>query len=242
MPTIKEIKKQGSKEFSSFHRRLLHEVSYYLTWIFLHTPLTPNQITVFWALWQFASSFLLLQGDYWSVLLGTFLFQFGTFLDCVDGQVARFRKTTSLFGVYLDEVAHNVLNPLFLLFLSIGVWRQSGNQLYLLAGVIGILCFWYTRILAMNILWFHAEYRTTILKHFDSYSLRKRWVPLYDSLKIEYPFNLLFFGVLLGGAHIIVIVYAAFYAVDFLKRTAFQFIKMKGVDKELGPGAKGGLG
>ncbi len=241
MPTIKEIKGEATKHYSSLHRQFLHETGFYITKLFLYTPLTPNQITIIWFIMQLAALPLVLKGTYWSILLGTILFQFAIIIDCVDGQVARFRKTSSLMGTYLDQFVHNITNPAFLLCLSIAVWKNTGTIWYLYAGIAGVLSFWHTRLLTLNPLWFREEHRALLGKYFDNFAMRKHFIWIYDSLKIEYPLNFLFFGVLLGFANIMVVAYAAMYFIDFVKRTIFQFKKVHDADREIGPGAKGGL-
>lgn len=241
MPTINEIRGEAKKHYSSLHRKLLHEAGFYITKLFLYTNLTPNQITIVWFFMQLAALPLVLKGTYWSILAGTALFQFATIIDCVDGQVARYRKTSSLMGTYLDQFVHNITNPAFFICLSIVVSRNTGIIWYLYVGASGVLCFWYTRLLALNPLWFQEGYRAILGKHFGNFAMRKHMVWIYDSLKIEYPFNLLFFGVLLGYANVMVLLYAVMFFIDFIKRTFFQFKRVHDVDKEIGPGAKGGL-
>jgi hypothetical protein len=68
-----------------------------------HTRVTPNQIT-------FASLFvaigaaltLLLWRDYFGLVTAALLVQAAFVLDCVDGQLARIRGTSSIVGGYLD--------------------------------------------------------------------------------------------------------------------------------------------
>jgi phosphatidylserine synthase len=46
-------------------------------------------------------------------IIGIVLFQLSYFWDTVDGEIARLRKQSSLFGIYLDQVSHIVIEPLF---------------------------------------------------------------------------------------------------------------------------------
>src|SRR5262245_15213030 len=74
-----------------------------LVYLLRHTPVTPNQIT-------FASLFvalgaavtLLLWREHWGLVTAALLVQAAFVLDCVDGQLARIRGTSSLVGGYLD--------------------------------------------------------------------------------------------------------------------------------------------
>lgn len=231
MPAIKEIReKAGYAEYTSFHHWLIHEIGFYLTKVFLHLPFTPNQITIFWMVFQLLSTFIVLKGTYWYILLGTFLFQFGYILDTIDGQVARMRNQKSLSGIYLDGLAHNLGNPLFLIFLSYGVSVREDNIVYLLFGIVGAISYWYNKILAINPFWFKEKDRTLINKYF-TYSMRKpaRW---NDFLRIQCPFNLLFFGVLLGFSHYMVIVYSLIFSADLVRKLVYILRIFKKVDQE----------
>ena len=46
-----------------------------------------------------------------------------TVLDSVDGEVARYRKTVSSTGIFLDLIAHNIVYPSVFICLSFGAYR-----------------------------------------------------------------------------------------------------------------------
>ncbi len=69
--------------------------------IFSKIPLTPNQWTIFSLVPAIIAVYFLSQQNF---LIAGSLFIFASFLDMVDGAVARVTKTASKFGAYLDTV------------------------------------------------------------------------------------------------------------------------------------------
>jgi len=55
------------------------------------------------------------------------LLQIGYILDCVDGEIARYKKQQSVRGVYLDLIGHQFVIPMFLFFVGVGVYQRLGH-------------------------------------------------------------------------------------------------------------------
>jgi hypothetical protein len=74
-------------------------------------------------------------------IAGVALAYLGFWLDHVDGQVARWRKTASLDGVYFDYLMHHAWNLLLGFALGYGLATQSGQPRWAIAGfAIGAGC------------------------------------------------------------------------------------------------------
>lgn len=84
----------------------LRNLSPYVTWVLLKTPISANGVTVIMIFtgWMIAAS-LLIPGI-WGALLALFFCQLQMLIDCCDGEVARWRKTSSPAGAFLDAVGH----------------------------------------------------------------------------------------------------------------------------------------
>jgi phosphatidylglycerophosphate synthase len=84
----------------------LRNLSPYLTWILLKTSISANGVTGLMILvgWSTAAALLIpgLGGAAIAVILG----QLQMLVDCCDGEVARWRGTSSPAGVFLDKVGH----------------------------------------------------------------------------------------------------------------------------------------
>jgi hypothetical protein len=67
-------------------------------------------------------------------VFGVLLLHLGFWLDHVDGQVARWRGTSSLVGVYFDYLMHHLVNMTLGFALGYGICIRTGNQAWCLAG------------------------------------------------------------------------------------------------------------
>jgi phosphatidylglycerophosphate synthase len=112
-----------------------------LVYALRNTRITPNQVTflaTFVALGSCAL-FVVLPG-WWGAIVAALVFEFSFILDCVDGQLARLRKTASQIGHHLDFLMDEI--KAFFVFGAIAVrlWRSEGSLLYLLVGLAGMAC------------------------------------------------------------------------------------------------------
>ncbi|TSC79433.1 MAG: CDP-alcohol phosphatidyltransferase [Parcubacteria group bacterium Gr01-1014_29] len=143
MESIKELReitqreKIEGRERPWGYRVFQRGPSIYITWLLLHTPLTPNAITLLSILSGVGGAYLLLCPDWKVKLAALFLFYLNLLLDRVDGEMARYKKQFSLKGIYLDELNHYVIPPLFFLSLAWGLKDATAHHesLILLAGI-----------------------------------------------------------------------------------------------------------
>ncbi|WP_063783270.1 CDP-alcohol phosphatidyltransferase family protein [Streptomyces sp. XY431] len=70
------------------------------------TVITPNGLTYLMMLTGILAGAALIVPGITGAVLAALLIQLYLLLDCVDGEVARWRRQTSLTGVYLDRVGH----------------------------------------------------------------------------------------------------------------------------------------
>jgi phosphatidylglycerophosphate synthase len=119
----------------------LRDISPYLTRILLRAGLSANGVT--WLMIIAAAAAAVVTG--WPTLIGAILamilVQLQMLLDCCDGEVARWRQTSSPVGVYLDRVGHYVAECGIAVALGVratgelrisGVWISAGLLLGLL--------------------------------------------------------------------------------------------------------------
>jgi phosphatidylglycerophosphate synthase len=125
-------------------RLYVRRVSPYLTRRLLATRVTPNAVT--WAMVAvglLAAAILTLPGVL-PALAAAALIQGQILLDCVDGELARWRQQFSPAGIYLDRFAHFVTETALPIALGIradGGWGELGGytSLGLLAAVLALL-------------------------------------------------------------------------------------------------------
>jgi len=84
----------------------LRDLSPYVTWMFLKTRISANGVTALMILVGWSTAAALLIPGVWGALLALVLGQLQMLIDCCDGEVARWRKTSSPAGVFLDKVGH----------------------------------------------------------------------------------------------------------------------------------------
>ncbi|MCD1285532.1 MULTISPECIES: CDP-alcohol phosphatidyltransferase family protein [unclassified Brevibacterium] len=122
----------------------LRHISIYFTMLLVRTRISANGVTglMIFAGWCIAAS-LLIPGI-WGALLAVFFSQVQMYIDCCDGEVARWRETSGAKGVFLDKVGHYTTEGLVAVALGIravGEWQNlsddpAGTYRYLLAGTV----------------------------------------------------------------------------------------------------------
>ena len=115
--------------------------SIYITRILLPTSITPTQITMMGLIFGLLGCYFVLQFEWQLKLAGLFLLYLHILSDKVDGEIARYRKTFSLRGIYWDEINHLIIPPLFWISLTFGISTITTYELRDLfsIGIIGSL-------------------------------------------------------------------------------------------------------
>ncbi|GLW65400.1 transferase [Actinomadura rubrobrunea] len=122
-------------------RLYMRALSPYFAWLFLRLGFSPNQLTYLMMICGVAAGVVVsLPADpLWTALGGALLIQAYLLLDCVDGEVARYLRQTSVAGVFLDRIGHYLSEVALLIGLGYaaqGGWRTGGYvELGLLAAV-----------------------------------------------------------------------------------------------------------
>src|SRR3989344_4737485 len=130
----------GSKESIdrkiSVSRFIYRPISFYLAVPFVRLGFSANGVTLLRFLIAIVGFFLLARGGYALMLAGSVVLFFSALLDFVDGNVARFRKETSHFGTFLEDVTDTVVKAVIPLAVSIGLYMRAdyvlisfGNQI-----------------------------------------------------------------------------------------------------------------
>jgi phosphatidylglycerophosphate synthase len=105
-----------------------------------HTRITPNQVTLATLLVFLAAMLTLALVPTWAGLLAAVaVLEFAYVLDCVDGQLARLRGTSTPIGAHLDFLMDEL--KAFLLVAAVGVrlWRADGEAQWLLEGLLALV-------------------------------------------------------------------------------------------------------
>lgn len=97
--------------------------SIYITRILLGTNILPNHVTMAAIGLGLLGSYFLIWFEWYFKLLGVFILYLSLIADKVDGEVARYKKKFSLSGVYLDEIYHILVPPIFWFSLAFGITK-----------------------------------------------------------------------------------------------------------------------
>lgn len=123
LPTIKELRltlqPDPKKETVWYAKYFIRKVSIYITWLLVQTPLSANQATVIQALLGLAGAVFLAFGGLSWAIPALLLIQLGYIFDCVDGEIARFRKKPTVNGIFLDSLNHAIVIPFMFLGLAV---------------------------------------------------------------------------------------------------------------------------
>jgi hypothetical protein len=145
-PTMAELRakvhKARHREIGNWLARKVGRPSaVYGTWAAVRLGLSAHQITLAATLAGLGGAASIASGDRSGFAVGVLLAHVAFWLDHVDGQVARWRGTAGLDGVYLDYLMHHA-STLFLGFgLGFGLASRTGDPRWAAAGF-AIACGW----------------------------------------------------------------------------------------------------
>ena len=121
-------------------RHLNRYISLAISRWLVKTPLRPNQVSVGILGVGVLGAVLAAQGGYANLALGAALFQAQSVLDGCDGEMSRVSHRGSRLGEWLDTVGDDLTNYGFFGGAGLGLYRQTGQPLYLVAGVVCVAC------------------------------------------------------------------------------------------------------
>jgi phosphatidylglycerophosphate synthase len=106
--------------------------------ILRRTPITPNQVTILGALvFVGCAATLVFWRDWTGLLVSAAILELAYVFDKADGQLARLKGLTSDVGAYFDFLIDEVKALLLVGSMSIRVWLDTGEAVWLLVGIGG---------------------------------------------------------------------------------------------------------
>ena len=143
MESIRELRDKVAKSsvahYAPRHDIIVRKISIYFTWLLLHTPLSANGVTLLQISVGVLGSCLLALPEYGYSFAGIAALQLGYVLDCCDGEVARYKSQSSVRGVFLDLIGHEIVIPFMYMGLAIGEFQRSGRIEVIILGFIASL-------------------------------------------------------------------------------------------------------
>lgn len=117
-------------------RNFNRKISTRITRLLVHTPFTPNQLSILTMFISFFAAWLVSQGgdSYLHLALGGLLFQFASIFDGCDGEIAKLKFMGSRTGEWVDTLADNVSYLVFLLAVIAGMYAHTNDPFYPMLG------------------------------------------------------------------------------------------------------------
>ena len=116
-----------SAPYTFFKAGLYIELSSVLAFIIQNTPITPNLITIMYALLGIIGGFFLGSGNENLIIIGIFIIFFNGVLDWTDGLIARLKKSVSPLGALLDEWAGLIVSYSFIIGFGLYLFNKTGQ-------------------------------------------------------------------------------------------------------------------
>ncbi len=118
-------------------RKIERPLALHVTRLLLHTSITADQVTALSIAVGVLGGITFFSSNSVLFLLGVILFHVWYLLDHVDGQVARYRKSTSITGVYFDFLTHYIVHAFFFLGLGLQAYFRELHLAFLFLAIGG---------------------------------------------------------------------------------------------------------
>lgn len=141
-PTLAELRDRVFKHSGSdrpeignwLARRVGRPSAVYGTWLAVRLGLSAHVVTTLALIANLGGAAAIGGGSRLGFVAGVLLLQLAYWLDHVDGQVARWRGSASLAGVYFDYLLHHAANLALGFALGFGLAMRGGSPLWSLGG------------------------------------------------------------------------------------------------------------
>ncbi|NOX95839.1 MAG: CDP-alcohol phosphatidyltransferase family protein [Alphaproteobacteria bacterium] len=113
---------------------------------------TPNRLTVLSLFLAILSAALILRGGYGLLIAAGVILQISYIIDCMDGQLARYRNVASKVGSFLDKWSDFVKFPIVILALSVEAYSSAQTVAPIILGISSVFLICYLPYLKMFVL------------------------------------------------------------------------------------------
>lgn len=116
---------EDRNEIWTYH--VVRPVSFYLAAVFVRAGMSANQVTWLSFVVLLAGCSLVAFGSYPAAVLGAALINAWLLLDCTDGNIARYQKTFSTYGAFLDTLGGYAAYALVFLAAGVGAYNRPAE-------------------------------------------------------------------------------------------------------------------
>ncbi|MFT3888580.1 MAG: CDP-alcohol phosphatidyltransferase family protein [Arachnia sp.] len=132
----------------------MRRLSIHLTYLWVRTPLSANSVTALMVVIGFLAGPALLLPGMWGPIVAALCAQLQMFIDCSDGEVARWRRTMGPKGIFLDQIGHFAAEGSLGLFLGLKAagWPSAEPDMtYVFLGALLLAAIWFNKSLNMMV-------------------------------------------------------------------------------------------
>lgn len=133
-----------------FVTSFVRHFSVYITWLFVRIGISANITTFVGMLCGLAGAVLCIPHIFWLNIIGACLLMVDVVFDCVDGEIARWTRKSSLRGLYLDLAGHLLCNPLLAIICALHLYLLNGQIRYLYLAFLAYIAAQCRRGLSVN--------------------------------------------------------------------------------------------
>ncbi len=103
--------------------------------------LTPNKITLISFITAIVATFFIVLGGVQNFIIAAILIHLSHIFDCMDGQMARYRKTKSIAGDYYDKITDEIQVALWFGAIGYAAYSQTQQVLPLILAFVGVVAY-----------------------------------------------------------------------------------------------------
>jgi phosphatidylglycerophosphate synthase len=134
-----EFKQRARKtQYTNYMEIVFSRVSIRLSYLFAHTSITPNQLTVLATFIAILGAAMIQCATYYVRIMGIAVWYLGYVLDFCDGEIARYRNMQTEFGHWLDVVTDRLKDVSLFTAVTLLAVRESRSTTAVLAGLLAL--------------------------------------------------------------------------------------------------------
>lgn len=204
---IASLPKEKNQRDAMLVQYFYRPISFLLTWAFLKTPVSANAVSYISGLVCIISAVAVVSGERDLAILGAIGFHLFGVLDCVDGNIARLRKSKGEFGAWADAIAGYIAYATVLPAAGIAVTlyttQFAGQSIWIIAGFVAAIATLLTRL----------SYQKMANLSDEPGSEKTSWfINIHKNLGIAgLLMPLVLLGILFNLLHFVVAFYAVYY-------------------------------
>lgn len=164
--------------------------AYFILRLIKNTKITPNKVTLLSLVVGIFSALLLIFDNKISSLI---FLNLSFVLDCLDGQLARYKKLFSSFGMFLDNVSDRIVESLFIF--SIAYQYNAFEKILIIFIIYSLYIYMSDMIIYANYSYSRLSIKEKIL-FLPIYFLNRSFVILILSISVFYFYFIYILGIL----------------------------------------------